>query len=251
MRILVAEDDPINQIYIKNLLKKKGFSVEIASNGEKAIETWRREGDFDLILMDVQMPGVDGIEATREIRRQEKENKIERVPIIAVTAYGEGKEREKMLSSGVTDFITKPIDLPRLLALISELENDDYSDQEYKKVLLADFKGTEDTLTKMLELGLWEIPNRLSEIEKGIETKDPSLTADSCHSLANVVGILRAEQLRDEIISMEHLIREGMDSPEISADIIGELRKNYSSITEEAERLCLTFKKLLEKELSH
>jgi CheY-like chemotaxis protein len=131
----LAEDNPINQKLAKMMLTKAGYQVETADNGKKAVDKFiSSSGKFDLIIMDMQMPEMDGIEATNLIRKWEEENiaqvsklkgeekvdlyasKIEalphmkRVPIVALTANAIKGDKEKCLESGMDDYITKPID---------------------------------------------------------------------------------------------------------------------------------------------
>ena len=108
--ILLAEDNPINQKLAKMMLAKVGHKVETAGTGKEALEKYvGSSGDFDLILMDMQMPEMDGIEATRLIREWEENNKP-RVPIIALTANAIKGDKEKCIEGGMDDYITKPID---------------------------------------------------------------------------------------------------------------------------------------------
>jgi signal transduction histidine kinase/ActR/RegA family two-component response regulator len=116
-RILVAEDGPDNQRLISFLLSKAGAQVEVAGNGriavEKALEAQRQDRPFDVILMDVQMPEMDGYAATAELRRQGYDR-----PIIALTAHAMGGEREQCLQVGCSDYLSKPIDRSRLMEAI-------------------------------------------------------------------------------------------------------------------------------------
>ena len=118
-RILLAEDNPVNQTLAIRLLNKQGHEVIVAGNGKLAIEAFAG-GSFDLILMDVHMPEMDGLEATECIRRMEG-NSGNRIPIVAMTALNMKGDREKCLASGMDAFISKPIRLPELFAAIEEV----------------------------------------------------------------------------------------------------------------------------------
>ncbi len=107
--ILLAEDNHFNAKIMKKTLEKRGFLVNIAKNGEEALSSLDRERP-DLILMDIQMPVMDGLEATARIRKREAESGISAVPVIALTAYAMKEEQEKMIESGIDDIITKPVD---------------------------------------------------------------------------------------------------------------------------------------------
>jgi len=106
MRILVAEDNPVNQRLATILLTKAGYKVEIVDNGRKALETYTKTPNaYDLILMDIQMPEMDGLEATRRIRKQG----FTSIPIIAMTANAMVGDKEECIESGMDDYISKPI----------------------------------------------------------------------------------------------------------------------------------------------
>ena len=113
MCILLAEDNPVNQKLATIMLKKAGYQVEVADNGREAVEKYTASpADFDLIFMDIQMPEMDGLEATREIRRWEAQNSREtthHLPIIAMTAHAMKGDREKCIAAGMDDYVTKPI----------------------------------------------------------------------------------------------------------------------------------------------
>jgi CheY-like chemotaxis protein len=107
LRVLVAEDNPVNQRLATRLLEKRGHRVAVAANGREAIEALER-GVFDLVLMDVQMPEMDGIEATVAIRQREQ-GSGKRQPVIALTAHAMKGDQEKCLAAGMDGYLTKPI----------------------------------------------------------------------------------------------------------------------------------------------
>ena len=116
VRILLAEDNPVNQKLARMMLTKAGYHVETANNGKEAVEKYTAAADnYDLIFMDVQMPEMDGMEATGAIRDWENKLKAQgskrskRVPIIAMTANALKGDREKCLEAGMDDYIAKPI----------------------------------------------------------------------------------------------------------------------------------------------
>ena len=117
--ILVVEDNLINQRVIVGMLKKCGFVADVAENGLEAIEAYDKK-QYDLILMDCEMPEMDGFEATMEIRRKEKENNSGHVPIVALTAHAFDDIREQCLASGMDEFLTKPLQLQVVQDLLQE-----------------------------------------------------------------------------------------------------------------------------------
>jgi len=114
-KILLAEDDPINQLVATAVLQRLGYQAELVTNGQEAAETWKKNG-YDLILMDVQMPGTDGMEATKIIRRSGGSQPV----IIALTANALHGDREECLQAGMDDYICKPFELHELLALLQK-----------------------------------------------------------------------------------------------------------------------------------
>lgn len=117
-KILVVEDNFINQKLINKLLIKKGYNVTLSSNGKQALEICR-EQKFDLVLMDIQMPLMDGFEATLEIRNLDKADKIH-TPIVAVTAFAMETDRQKCFEVGMDDYISKPFTKEDFYAIVEK-----------------------------------------------------------------------------------------------------------------------------------
>jgi CheY-like chemotaxis protein len=115
-RILLAEDNPVNQKVASRLLEKLDYQVEVVADGRAAVSAWQK-GQFDLILMDCQMPHMDGYEATREVRRLEDGQG--RTPIVALTANAMKGDEERCIASGMDGFVSKPIDRGKLEACLN------------------------------------------------------------------------------------------------------------------------------------
>ena len=118
LRILVAEDEPSNQLYMRRILEKAGHSVVLATNGRQAFDLWK-VADFDLILMDIQMPVMGGTDAVRLVRAEEARTGRTPVPIIALTAYAMTGDRERFMAQGMTDYVGKPAGLDALETVIA------------------------------------------------------------------------------------------------------------------------------------
>jgi two-component system, sensor histidine kinase and response regulator len=116
LSVLLAEDNLVNQHLVKRLLEKRGHKVKMAGSGREALEYVERES-FDIILMDVQMPDMDGLEATARIREIEKRRSTY-TPIIALTAHTMKGDRERCLAAGMDQFINKPIDAERFVEVV-------------------------------------------------------------------------------------------------------------------------------------
>ena len=118
-RILMAEDNEINRFFLGEVLSSRGFEYDVAENGRQALDLIEAEpAAFDLVLMDCQMPELDGYDATRELRRRESETGRDRLPVIAMTAHVMEGDREKCLAAGMDDYIGKPLDIEELDAKI-------------------------------------------------------------------------------------------------------------------------------------
>ncbi len=160
-RVLVTEDNIINQKLITRILEEHGITVDIANNGLESFEK-RRNNDFDLIFMDIQMPVMDGIEATHEILDYEEDEEVPHVPIVALTANALKGDRERFMSEGMDEYITKPIETSELLYILNKFLSDKaISDEEAKaKKENSDANQVESTV----------------EIEAAVEVETPTPT---------------------------------------------------------------------------
>jgi CheY-like chemotaxis protein len=122
-KILLADDNPVNRDIATRMLERKGHEITTAENGIEAVDHYLN-GSFDVILMDLEMPGISGIEAARQIRAKEKASSIETpvyTPIIAMTAHDEETEKTACLVVGMDGFITKPINIKTINEMIQEI----------------------------------------------------------------------------------------------------------------------------------
>ena len=119
--LLVAEDNPTNRVILKTMLTRMGVTVRLVEDGQAAFDAYSSSESFDAVLMDVSMPRMDGLEATRRIRHWEEEGGRARCPIIAITANAYNEDRQACLDAGMDDFITKPVLLEQLAGCLSKL----------------------------------------------------------------------------------------------------------------------------------
>jgi len=133
MKILVAEDNPINQKLIRTTLEKFGIDVTLASNGQEAFDL-RKQNEYDLIFMDIQMPVMNGLEATQEILHYEELNQLNHIPIIALTANALTGDREKYMEAGMDNYISKPINIEELKNLIASYNRINKLSEEVNKI---------------------------------------------------------------------------------------------------------------------
>ena len=122
LRLLLVEDEAVNQLSMKMLLQGDGHEIALANDGKQAVKRLAEE-DFDLVLMDIQMPVMDGIEATRIIRASAKFGVKSRIPVIALTAHAMPGDREKFLAAGMDDYISKPVEMETLREVITRVLN--------------------------------------------------------------------------------------------------------------------------------
>lgn len=203
-RILIAEDNATNQLIVSIMLERLGCSFEIASDGREALNAVK-DRDFDLVLMDVSMPEMDGIEATKAIRKLK--GKKSKVKIVALTAYAFDEDRQRVIAAGMDDFIAKPVsrtDLARVIAKSSSASTGSIeSDNQIENTLLFNL----DTIMPILE-GLddetiktvfTEFNNDISKYEKSAKTakstSDLELLERSSHGLKGVAGMFGADEL--------------------------------------------------------
>jgi CheY-like chemotaxis protein len=116
-KILLVEDNEMNRDMLSRRLVRRGFEVEIATDGEQGV-AMAQAGGYDLVLMDMSLPGIDGWEATRRLRAQPE---TQAVPVIALTAHAMAGDRERAMAAGCNDYDTKPVELERLLGKIAAL----------------------------------------------------------------------------------------------------------------------------------
>lgn len=196
VKILVAEDNRMNQLLVKNMLEHYKVQTVIAENGEEAIRELGRQ-QFDMVLMDVQMPVMDGLTATRFIR--DKMNN--RTPVVAMTAHVLPGEREKCLASGMDDYLAKPIDEEELLNLLgryfsrlqeqttaSQLREDEWLDTRY---LQAVCNNDPDRLAELLTALSKQLPEAVQSLQQVIRARDVQLLRSVLHHLRSTLSCLR------------------------------------------------------------
>ena len=117
-RVLVAEDNPVNQILAREMITVLGFEPVLTSDGQEAVATLERDRRFALVLLDCQMPVMDGVEAARRIRAHESARGLPRLPVVALTASVSREDRDRCLASGMDDFMSKPFTLAELRTVL-------------------------------------------------------------------------------------------------------------------------------------
>jgi signal transduction histidine kinase/DNA-binding response OmpR family regulator len=240
-RILLVEDNEINQQVALELLTSMGLSVSVASNGQEGLARVLSE-KFDLVLMDIQMPVMDGLSATRLIRQ---EKQLQNLPIIAMTAHAMVGDKEKSLAAGMNDHLTKPIEINKLVGVLNRWLNVNYEieliEKEHKPWHLLPenlppfdlrkamaFTGDDAKLLHQLLLSFApRYENAIAELTAWIEEKDYFHAEHLAHSIKGVAGTLAAQELRTAAhnleLSFHHKQYENLDVQ------LGELTRSLNS----------------------
>lgn len=217
-RILLVEDSPVNQRLAVAMLERASYTIEVTDGGAKAVEAARTR-DYDLVLMDVSMPGMNGFEATAAIRRLP--GKRGRMPIVAMTAHGLAGDRERCLAAGMNDHVAKPVERAVLTAIVShwiekgEAMPDDTNspapgtgemlDPNVIAQLQADVDG--DALPGILDMFSIELEERLNGIIDSAAQGDMETLARESHSLKSMSATIGANQLNEHSKALEMAAR--------------------------------------------
>jgi signal transduction histidine kinase/CheY-like chemotaxis protein/HPt (histidine-containing phosphotransfer) domain-containing protein len=248
-RILVAEDNPTNQLVARRMLEKLGHEPVVVCDGEAALKALR-EQDFDLVLMDVQMPGMDGLEATRRLRAPGSGVRDPEVPVVALTAHAMVGNRERCLEAGMNDVLTKPIKPTALReALALQLGGPVASatapapepggsparlDVFDLPALLDRVFGDRSLAREVVSIFVGETPAQLEEICGALGSGDLELAARGAHTLKGAAANVGAEALREAALALEQAGKAGdLDG---ALRVFGRLEGELRRFTEAAKR---------------
>jgi PAS domain S-box-containing protein len=220
LRILVAEDNPVNQDLALHMLQRRGHSVILAENGREALAAVERH-KFDLVLMDVQMPEMGGLEATQAIREREKATG-EHVPIIAMTAHAMQGDRQRCLEAGMDNYLSKPLDPKTFLRTVeesvttassaepaAEAEPGSVGEQLDVKALMERFSGNKKLLRTIVGTFREDCPKMMGRIRAALTAHDATLLADGSHALKGSVGNFGPSAALETAREMEKNARQG------------------------------------------
>ncbi len=230
LKILVAEDTLFNQKFIQRLLDRWHHQITLVGNGRQALEALKNES-FDIVLMDVQMPEMDGHTATREIRNLKSE--IRNVPIIAMTAHAIKGDRERCLEAGMDEYVSKPIDSDKLFDAIEKLTRnpgnpgttEDVSAALDKEILLKAFEGDWDFLKEVVDVFLSDYPRLLDNLRRAHKDSDSDTLMRAAHSLKGMLKNFQAEPAADVAYKLEKKGKENnFDGvPQAIENLVGQL----------------------------
>jgi PAS domain S-box-containing protein len=219
LRILLAEDNVVNQLLAVRLLEKRGHTVTVAANGREAVALIN-QSRFDVVLMDVQMPEMDGFEVTAVIRRAEASTE-KHLPIIAMTAHALVGDRERCLTAGMDGYVAKPIKSEDLIAAIENLgqlpevtEAAPAATPREQEPLdaasaLAHVEGDAGLLKELVALFLEELPGMLASLRAAVAAADANAIKRAAHKLRGALGNFPAQPALQAAGRLEDLGREG------------------------------------------
>jgi signal transduction histidine kinase/CheY-like chemotaxis protein/HPt (histidine-containing phosphotransfer) domain-containing protein len=237
LRVLLTEDNPVNQKLALRLLEKMGYRADVAGNGIEAIQAVERQ-TYDLILMDVQMPEMDGLEATRQIVSREPHD---RPRIVAMTADAMQGDREKCIEAGMDEYLTKPIRTGELVAAIQRVSrregshgSDPGSDHDLGPAVdeatlkrLAEAMGDPEFVAELLATFSTDAPGMIDGIDDAIAAEDAETVRRLAHTLKSNAATFGAIGLSDRCRELERVAKEGAlgGAPELAGSIRSEYER--------------------------
>ena len=254
LRILLCEDNAVNQKLAIRLLEKSGHRVTLAATGRQGLAAWENAGGpgFDVVLMDIQMPEMDGMEATAAIRERER-NSGGHIPIIAMTAHAMRGDREKCLAGGMDGYISKPIQAPELIAEIERcyarwggavpmcnqdepMNQPQQFEQIDRKSLLERVEGDQALLTEMIRLFQEDAPKLVASMRAALQAGELDALERSAHSLKGAASNLSALRAAAGALRVEDAARN--KNAEFAMSALADLEREVESLLPQLAELC-------------
>jgi len=210
LRVLLAEDNVVNQRVAIGLLTKRGHRVTVANNGLEALEALDRQA-FDVVLMDVQMPEMGGFEASAAIRERERTTGGH-LRIVAMTAHAMSGDRERCLAAGMDAYLPKPIDPPLLFATLEENEASVVAPAAPavdRQALLARLGGDEELMRDIVQIFLMDCPARLAAIKSAVDARNADKLRAEAHALKGAASNMSAQDVVEAARTLERMGAEG------------------------------------------
>jgi len=214
--VLLTEDNTINRTLVVRLLSKRGHSVVVALNGKQAVSAHEKQA-FDLVLMDIQMPEMDGFEATAAIRQKEKAMG-KHIPIIALTAHAMKGDRERCLAGGMDGYVSKPVQAEELIQAVEGQDDNspaarktsDFTSEVIdREEALARVDGDEGLLADLAKLFCEESPKLLSAVRDAVAKGDTAALKRAAHSLKGSMSTFAARDATEAALRLEEFASEG------------------------------------------
>jgi CheY-like chemotaxis protein len=245
LRVLVAEDNLTNQKLLVTLLKQHRHRIVVVENGREAVERSSKEA-FDVVLMDVQMPEMSGLEATEAIRARERETGGH-VPIVALTAHAMAGDRERCLKAGMDAYLSKPIRPDELLDTLDTVSGrivgsrpaaagaDKPGEELDAPALLANFNGNATLLGEVIDTFLEDCPRMLEGIHDAARARDPARLQAAAHKLKGAAGLFARTGVHELARKVEMAARageiEGLDA------LYADLEEGVADLTSTLDQL--------------
>lgn len=227
VRILVADDQAVNRKLTLYQLERLGFAVDVAENGQEALEALSRNS-YDLVFMDCHMPAIDGFEATQELRRREGSGR--RTPVVALTASVVDRDRDRCLAAGMDDFVVKPVSHAELLRVLARWVLDAAPPPLDVKALELVRQASDDVLQEVIGIYLAQAPAQVASIREAVARGDARILASAAHALRSSSGNVGARRVVEVCTELEKIGRAGGSSG------AAELARQLTSEYERAER---------------
>jgi CheY-like chemotaxis protein len=257
LKILIAEDNPVNQAVAAGVLRKRGHKILLANNGAEAVRFFEHE-PVDIVLMDLQMPEMDGFTAVKNIRRIET-GTGNHVPIIAVTAHAMKGDRERCLASGMDAYLAKPFPKEELVRLVESMALEtstavptvnlgwaavpqapapakNKAALSTKEQLISDLGDDEDLLKTLIQLFLDSTPKLLGELDAALLARNAGALERAAHSLKSSVGNFGAKHAMQLAQSIEFAGKNGE---------LNEASEKVSELHEEMKRVMVALQEML------
>jgi CheY-like chemotaxis protein len=217
LKILVAEDNTINQKVLQQLLVHLGYRADVVANGREVLDAMERQ-NYDVVLMDVQMPEMDGLEATRRLRSRFGANSLPR--IIAMTANAMPGDREKCIAAGMDAYVSKPVELDDIRAVLSAVagtakeEDDQASDMIIDRRRIEQLVELQDEnsprlLLDIIDLFFNDSPKHLENLSLALRNQNAELLESTAHRFLSSIENLGAQRMRKHCMDLEVLARTG------------------------------------------
>jgi len=228
-KVLLVEDSRVNQVLATSMLSRRGYDVILAATGKEAVSLFEQES-FEFVLMDVQMPEMDGLEATRRIRALE-EGRLRRVPIIALTAHSMKGDRETCLQAGMDEYLAKPLDAPRLEEAIAKVVYRRPSDFELARAMSI-ASGDRWTLEREAGDFLTAAPTQLEDLRRAVSSADWRAAAGLAGKLEQTSERLSLNRLRNALHELGALSRQqrGEEAAALLAEIDDAFRASQVAV---------------------
>jgi len=236
LRLLLVEDNPMNIKLIEALIKKTPHQLEIANNGAQAVEYFQAK-NYDAIFMDVQMPIMDGYQATREIRRIERQRGDLPIPIFALTANALIEDELRSREAGCTKFLTKPIKARIFFEALAEITPRSPERLVNIKEVLANLEGDRELTELLIGSIIDDMPTRLIQLSETLIRGDDQAARREAHTIKGLAASGGAEKLRAVAMYIEHLCRDGL---------LEKAKDTLHEIEELAQRVILEWQKILQ-----